>query len=52
MIGIIYSKYYLLRGSLFPKEDDMAEWSSASGTEFSPALTKRLNTFFDRLAES
>ena len=29
----------------------MAEWSPASGTEFTPALTKRLNTFFDRLAE-
>ena len=30
----------------------MAEWRPASQTEFSPALSKRLNTFFDRLAES
>ncbi len=30
----------------------MAEWRPASGTEFEPALAKRLNTFFDRLAES
>ena len=29
----------------------MAEWNPASGTEFAPALAKRLNTFFDRLAE-
>ena len=29
----------------------MAEWRPASGTEFAPALAKRLNTFFDRLAE-
>ena len=30
----------------------MAEWRPVSGTEFEPALAKRLNTFFDRLAES
>ena len=30
----------------------MAEWRPASETEFPPALSKRLNTFFDRLAES
>ena len=30
----------------------MAEWRPASGIEFAPALAKRLNTFFDRLAES
>ena len=29
----------------------MADWKTASGTEFAPALAKRLNTFFDRLAE-
>ena len=29
----------------------MAEWKTASQTEFPPALAKRLNTFFDRLAE-
>ena len=30
----------------------MAEWRPLSQTEFAPALSKRLNTFFDRLAES
>lgn len=29
----------------------MAEWKTASQTEFPPALAKRLNTFFDRLDE-